>query len=670
MTNEEEERPWQTADRTTPSQPYRVLVALSNLAEAEILLPLAEAIVAERSGQLVILHVMTVPEGHPLSEATARASHSRTMLRDFLNSRSRGSTKPWESVAAEVRTVVRVAREVWEEIWTTVEQEQIDLLVLAWRGQALSDTAVDRLVDQRLSAPPCDVVAVRPAAGLASPEGWQGVSRILLPTRGGPDAGLSLRVAHALAGTLNADITLLRVTGQAPRDAEEQLFAEFAPALRGLEHLKRSVVTVGDVSQAIIEEAGQQQVLVMGTPPRHVAGTGWRGSVFDTVAEDVTTTLIVVKSRGGPTQLPGGQTGRRLRIPRTELHDLGSVEVPRERPVTVVVDKWFAENTFRSHEFADLERLIALKEEQGLTISLGLPALNEEETIGHIIETIKTALMDDVPLLDEMVLIDSGSVDYTREIAADFGIPVYIHQDILPQYGVRHGKGEGLWKSLYVLEGDIIAWIDTDIKNIHPRFVYGVVGPLLQNPVIQYVKGFYRRPLKQGDKLVAGGGGRVTELTARPLINLFFPELSGLIQPLSGEYAGRRQALERLPFFSGYGVEIGLLIDILEKFGLHAIAQVDLLKRIHHNQPLPSLSKMSFAIIQVVVRRLEERHKSQLLEDANKTMNLIRYEPRRFFLESLEIRERERPPMITLPEYRQKRGLDTEPVEGETDHDV
>jgi glucosyl-3-phosphoglycerate synthase len=273
--------------------------------------------------------------------------------------------------------------------------------------------------------------------------------------------------------------------------------------------------------------------------------------------------------------------------------------------------------------------------------------------------------MEQVPLLDEMVLIDSGSVDYTREIAADLGIPVYIHQEILPQHGAYHGKGEALWKSLYVLNGDIVSWIDTDIKNIHPRFVYGILGPLLRDRRIQYVKGFYRRPLREGDRLIAGGGGRVTELTARPLINLFFPELSGLIQPLSGEYAGRRRALEQLPFFTGYGVETGLLIDILETFGLQAVAQVDLLRRIHHNKPLPSLSQMSFAIIQVVTRRLEDRHKTRLLEEVNKTMNLVRYELKRFYLETVEIRERERPPIINLLEYRQKRRRGPLPIEVE-----
>ena len=146
-------------------------------------------------------------------------------------------------------------------------------------------------------------------------------------------------------------------------------------------------------------------------------------------------------------------------------------------------------------------------------------------------------------------------------------MPVFQHTDILPEVGSYIGKGEALWKSLHVLDGDIVTWIDTDISNIQPRFVYGLLGPLLREPRIQYVKGFYQRPIREGDKLLAEGGGRVTELMARPLINLFFPELSGIIQPLAGEYAGRRALLESVPFFTGYGVEIGLLIDILEADG-------------------------------------------------------------------------------------------------------
>jgi len=636
-----------------PPKPYRVLLPVTTRAEAEALLPLAEALVRDRQGQLIVSHVVSVPEGHSLSEGTARAIRTREALNEFLA--ERGYT------TVQVKTVVRVAREIWEGIWETVAQEEIDLLLLGWHSQTLPETAVGELVDRHLAAPPCDVVIVRPGSNLTGAESWQEMKRILLPVRGGPHAGLALRVANALAEAINAEITLLHVSSTAARDEEERVYTAFAPALRGLDRLTEAVTRVGNVPEQIVEEAKKHQVIVMGAPSRRVPPDGWVGPILEAVVKEVDTTLIVAKNRS-PVPAEGELPGAPADLASADVDVVSSSGM--ERPIAVVVDKWFAENTFHSREFADLERLLALKEEQGVTISLGLPALNEEETVGNVIQTIKSALMEQVPLLDEMVLIDSGSVDYTREIAADLGIPVYIHHDVLPQRGAYHGKGEALWKSLFVLNGDIIAWIDTDIKNIHPRFVFGVLGPLLREPRIKYVKGFYRRPLRQGDKLIAGGGGRVTELTARPLLNLFFPELSGLIQPLSGEYAGRREALERLPFFTGYGVETGLLIDFLEVYGLHSIAQVDLLERIHHNQPLPSLSKMAFAIIQVVVRRLEDRHKIRLLEDVNKTMNLVRYEPRRFYLEAVEIRERERPPMITIPEYREKRGLPPLPDKG------
>ena len=259
------------------------------------------------------------------------------------------------------------------------------------------------------------------------------------------------------------------------------------------------------------------------------------------------------------------------------------------------------------------------------------------------------------PLLDEIILIDSNSSDRTREIAAKEGIPVYVHQQILKELGARKGKGEALWKSLLVTKGDIIIWIDTDIVNIHPRFVYGIIGPLLINPNVQLVKGFYRRPLRVGQKMQAGGGGRVTELTARPLLNLFYPALSGVVQPLSGEYAGRREALERVTFYSGYGVETGLLIDVYEKFGLQSIAQVDLLERIHHNQHLEALGKMSFAIIQTVMRKLETRFGRAVLEDVNRTMKLIRHDSKGYFLEVEQIPEYERPPMVEVQEYLERK---------------
>jgi glucosyl-3-phosphoglycerate synthase len=329
--------------------------------------------------------------------------------------------------------------------------------------------------------------------------------------------------------------------------------------------------------------------------------------------------------------------------------------VEHSRSLPTVVDRWFAENTFHASEFREISRLVELKEKQGLTVSVGLPALNEEKTIGLVIKRIKTALMDRVPLIDQVVVIDSDSEDRTVDIAQELGVPVYRHSKILTEVGTHAGKGEALWKSLHVLDGDIVAWIDTDISNIQPRFVFGLVGPLLREPRIQYVKGFYQRPIRQGDKLLSEGGGRVTELMARPLINLFFPELSGIIQPLSGEYAGRRALLESVPFYTGYSVEIGLLIDILEAVGLSAIGQVDLERRIHRNQPLGNLSQMAYVILQGAIRKLEDRHRIELLTEVGRGMKQIIQDREHFSLEVREIGDELRPPMKSIPAYQERR---------------
>ncbi len=320
-----------------------------------------------------------------------------------------------------------------------------------------------------------------------------------------------------------------------------------------------------------------------------------------------------------------------------------------------VVDRWFAHNTFDAREFSDRDALLALKRAQGVTISLGLPALNEAATIGREIEVLRRTLMEEVPLLDEIVVIDGGSEDGTAALARRLGVPTYHHAEILPGQGAHGGKGEALWKSLHVLRGDVIAWVDTDIRNIHPKFVYGLVGPLLREPRLGYVKGYYRRPIQVGDRRYASGGGRVTELTARPLLNLFFPELSGVIQPLAGEYAGRREVLERVPFFTGYGVEVGLLIDVLARFGLDRIGQVNLDQRVHRNRELPSLSVMAFAIVQVVMTRVGETVRAPIVDHMNRAMKLINLEDG-LSLEVCEVCEHERPPIITVPTYRERRG--------------
>ena len=264
-------------------------------------------------------------------------------------------------------------------------------------------------------------------------------------------------------------------------------------------------------------------------------------------------------------------------------------------------------------------------------------------------------LMEAVPLVDELIVIDSASEDATREIAAREGARVVQHPDVLVRYGSYRGKGEALWKSLFESSGDIVVWCDTDVRNWHPRMAYGTLGPLLVEPRIQYVKGYYQRPIVEGGVLREGGGGRVTELVARPLINLFYPDLSGFIQPLAGEYAGRRSLLETLPFFTGYAVEIGHLIDIAERVGLEGLGQVDLERRIHRNQELEGLSRMSFVIIQAIMKRLEERRRARLFAEIGSSMKLPRSGADRLGLEIIELADRERPPMIRIPEYLEKR---------------
>ena len=251
-------------------------------------------------------------------------------------------------------------------------------------------------------------------------------------------------------------------------------------------------------------------------------------------------------------------------------------------------------------------------------------------------------------------MIDSGSTDRTREVAAAFGADVYLSRDILPEQGEQRGKGENLWKAIYQLKGDIIVYVDTDIANVRPHFVYGLVAPLLLAPETLYVKAFYDRPLRTAAGLSATGGGRVTEILVRPLFSLYFPELAALVQPLSGEYAARREALEQIPFPVGYGVETAHLLDIHQRWGLDALAQTDLGLRIHRNQTTAALGRMSFGILQTFANRLE---KYGWIRSQAEFQDILRqFKSRDGMYEQIEtlIREVERPPMISLPAYQQK----------------
>ena len=258
---------------------------------------------------------------------------------------------------------------------------------------------------------------------------------------------------------------------------------------------------------------------------------------------------------------------------------------------------------FHHTEFADLPHLLSLKGPQ--KISVCIPTLNEEENIGLIVSSIHDALMRKFPIVNELIVMDSGSTDRTREIAASAGAKVMLSSEIPPALPTHPGKGENLWKSLKVSSGDIVCYLDGDVSNFHTGFVTGLVGPLLQDASIDYVKAFYQRPLLNGEQRENSGGGRVSEILVRPLISMFYPELADIIQPLAGEYAARRSTLESLPFPTGYGVEIAHLIDLLHAGKSSRIAQTNLETRIHRNRSDAELGDTAFAILKVVTRRLQ-----------------------------------------------------------------
>jgi glucosyl-3-phosphoglycerate synthase len=583
-----------------------VLVPIGAGTDGQTALAIAQIIAKE----VILVGVVPIEKNASISAGAQTARQVRKRLLSLSG----------PSASIRFKSTVIVSETPWKDLQSVIASEQPDLLMVEWEGRQVSCGIP---ITDVLSNSLCNLAIVRGAQPVK-------LERALIAVRGGPYAELAFQMGMGLHPP-QMDVLHLALAG-AVNDAP----------FKGLKHILRHIPEVNlrsivteDAARTIFEESHHYDVVILGATATVSKGSSSIGPVAEKLLLESPSTVMVVKTRRPVSEF---------------MFD----ESAGTQAISILVDKWFAESTFHADEFSDLKQLMDLKEKQGCTISLALPALNEEKTVGNVISTIKQALMDDLPLLDEMVLIDSDSTDHTRAIARELGIPVYIHQQILPELGARHGKGEALWKSLLVTKGDIIVWIDTDIVNIHPRFVYGIIGPLLLNRSIQFTKGFYRRPLKVNGKVQAGGGGRVTELTARPLLNLFYPELSGVIQPLSGEYAGRRESLEKAIFFSGYGVETGLLIDIFENYGLRSIAQVDLLERIHHNQELEALGKMSFAIIQTVLRKLETRYERAIIEDVNKTMKLIRSADGGYFLDVEEVAELERPPMISIPAYLER----------------
>ncbi len=624
--------------------PARILIPVANPATAEELIRLGAALLDPRAGELTALGIVEVPEGMPLSEGATRARHARRLLQRVLDFAPDGTT---------IHPIVRIGRHAAEGIIEASAEEEADLIIFGWGGKAPGGreggSAMSPTIDEVVRQAPADIAVVKQ-------RGSRDIRRIVVPVRGGPHAELAVRYADAIAQRTGAQVSVLHFVPPgitlAVRAQAEHALAQFIR-----QHLNGRgegvVREAANVRNAILREAEKADLVVMGASAQPV-GTDGDAYLFGALPEAIATrarpTVVVVKTR----EVIGRATFEHL-ASRAETLAAADRAAEEARAVPIRVERWFGESNFHHAEFGDLRRLVQLKEKQGVTVSLVLPTLNEEETIGPIVRRAMREMMGRVPLIDEILVIDSASTDRTREIAEAEGAHVVQHPDILSRYGSFRGKGEALWKSLYETSGDIVVWADTDVRNWHPRMVYGTLGPLLHETRLQYVKGYYQRPVVEAGVLKEGGGGRVTELVARPLINLFFPELSGMIQPLSGEYAGRRALLESIPFFTGYAVEIGHLIDAAERVGIEGLGQVDLERRVHRNQELEGLSRMSFVIIQAVMKRLEERRKARLFAELGSTMKLPRSGRGRLGLEVIELADQERPPMIRIPEYLERR---------------
>lgn len=279
------------------------------------------------------------------------------------------------------------------------------------------------------------------------------------------------------------------------------------------------------------------------------------------------------------------------------------------------VARWFATRTF-GPVTRDTPELARLKSARDTTVSVCLPALNEAATIGSICRLIGQELVA-TGIVDQLAVIDSGSNDGTAARAGAAGAEVVRAADVLPELPANPngGKGESLWKSLAVARGEIVIWLDSDTKNFAPTFVTSLLEPLLHDPEIAFVKAFYERPLHGPNDVLPAGGARVTEIAIRPLINLFFPQLAGFVQPLSGEYAGRSELLRSIPLTTNYAVDLGLLLDVVESVGLGRVGQADLGHRIHRNRDVPALGRMSFDIMHALFTRLDDEARVKLADE-------------------------------------------------------
>ncbi len=595
---------------------------------------LAAALSIAPAQNVTLLGLVVMPPDEPLAFGMLAARELRSRLQRSGTSRS-----------SQVRVKVRVTHDLWSEVTHLVQGEGFELMAVAYPSGPDAHAAE---VLEGLARPPCDLAMVHgvPSQG--------GLRSVVVPVRGGPYAEVAIRLALTIGKAHGATVKVLHVRPAAGErvttDEAEVAYEGLSGVLSKLPGVAREEVETDDPLGTILAAAQDASLLVMGSAAR-LRGPSL-GPIADRVMRESPAPVMLVRS-----QRP---------VP-VEPADPAMAE----GAIALLVDKWLAENTYYADEFGDAEELLASKARSGMSISLVLPACNNEATIGKVIRALKPALYDKTPLLDEIVVVDEGSTDRTCEIAAGLGVPVYSQREILSQYGALSGKGEAFWKSLFLTRGDLIVWLDPDIANSGPQFVLGLLGPLLRERRCLYVGG-YGRWKSDSDERSHSAVSHLSELVVRPLVNLLHPQLAGVLQPFSGACAARREALESLPFHAGRGVQPGLLIAMYQRYGLSSIAQVNLQEPLNRAGDPPSmetLAESAHAAFQVFIGDLERRHGLVLVDDINRTMKMVRRSPvpdradaERLHLEVREVREHVRPPMIDIPEYVASRSESGEEV--------
>lgn len=663
------------ADRITPARvaPTTVLVPMLNLSLAPDMLQLAALLAVGFSSptgsqdlspdhpkpHVIVLGVVEVPEDQPLSTGLDMARSYRALLH-FLPSEVEAGGRQ-----VRVEAMVKVARDVASAVRQAAIDEQAGLALFYWKGYSSKPKrySYGRTLDAVLSNPPCDVALVRP-------EGWRNSRRILLPVRGGASAEHALDLALSLAEQSSLPLIVMHnVQTTASKDPDETKASQSnelgeEPYLVFTEHLEAvkksvsvpvlSLLTLGDdPASALLQEAEHDDLIVMGMAAPNTDRTHHNDP-------DTSVPVIVSREKGAPLLL--------LRI--AEPVDVaGYTRKGRSRRAKkswedMPFERWFVENTYNGDEFKDPDEFLKLKKASGHTLSVALLTLNDAKHIHSVITGLERVLVQLHPIADQIAVIDAGSSDNTVEIARSLGVEVYSTLDILPEQGQLHGRGERWWKSLAVLRGDIIVWLDPHAKRFHPTTAMSLAGPLLQVPALQMVKAFgdthaeangvngngssngekHHTELDEWALDVNWGGAmmprredgmlarhiRVQALTPADLAELsasqiavlpphtilqvLYPSLAGVISPFGHDTAGRREAMRSAPAFMGDNLEAGLLMSIAAQYGTQAIAQVELRHARPAPPPQPSFHN-AIETLQAISRRLPDSEMRQLAAD-------------------------------------------------------